>query len=118
MSTARQQIRVRWEGNESTRFDGVTQDVALKLVVPEDAVSARVGGTVRVKWGRGSRARFWKGVVVSMDVDQPLSPSPAPDTQSTVGKGKGKAKANTKTGRKRKRAPDAGDVNGKSSVYM
>ncbi len=38
------------------------------------------------------------------------------DTQSTVEQGKGKA--NTKTGRKRKRAPDAGDVDGKLSVYM
>ncbi len=104
---------MRWEGNGSTRFDGVTQDVALKLVVQEDAVSVRAGGTVRVKWGRGSQARIWKGDVVSTDVDQPLSPSPAPDTQSTVEQGKGKEKANTKTGRKRKRAPDAGDVDGK-----
>ncbi len=116
MSTPRQQIRVRWEGNGSTRFDGVTKDIALKLVVPEDAVSVRVGGRVRVKWGRGSQARIWKGVVVSTDVDQPLSPSLAPDTQSTVEQGKGKGKA--KTGRKRKRAPDAGDVDGKLSVYM
>ncbi len=88
MSTSRQQIRVRWEGNGSTRFDGVTQDIALKLVVPEDAVTIRVGGTVRVKWGRGSRARFWKGVVVSTDVDQPLSRLPTPSPPWSRGRGR------------------------------
>ncbi len=59
----RQQIPVRWEGNSLKSFDGVTQDVA------------RNGGTVRVKWGRGSWV--WTGVAVAKD---PLSPA-SPDTQ-------------------------------------
>ena len=29
-------IRLRWEGNGSVRYDGKTQDVTLKFIVPED----------------------------------------------------------------------------------
>ena len=28
-------VRLRWEGNGSTRYDGKTQDVAVRFLVPE-----------------------------------------------------------------------------------
>ena len=65
------QIRLRWEGNSSPRYDGVTQDVALKYVFREDLVNIEVGSIVRVKWGR--RSRVWKGIVV--DLLQSASPA-------------------------------------------
>ena len=59
-------IRLRWEGNGSVRYDGKTQDVALKFIVPEDR-TATAGKIVRVKWGRQSRV--WKAVVVGLEAD-------------------------------------------------
>ena len=59
-------IRLWWEGNRSVRYDGKTQDVALKFIVPEDR-NATVGKTVRVRWGRQSRV--WKAVVVGLEAD-------------------------------------------------
>ena len=55
-------IRVCWEGNGSPRYDGKTQDVAVKWVVKEDRDDMAVGKTVRVKWGRGGR--IWMAIVV------------------------------------------------------
>ena len=54
-------IRLRWEGNKSVRYDGKTQDVEARFIVPEDR-NATVGDTVCVKWGRQSR--MWKAMVV------------------------------------------------------
>ena len=42
-----QQIWLRWEGNESTLYDGVTQDVVRKYIFPEDLPGFQVGQTVR-----------------------------------------------------------------------
>ena len=57
-------IRVRWEGNGSPRYDGKTQDVAVKWVVKEDGDDLAVGKTVRVKWGRCGR--IWLAMVVDL----------------------------------------------------
>ena len=59
-------IRLRWEGNGSVRYDGETQDVALKFIVPEDR-TATAGKIERVKWGHQSRE--WKAVVVGLEAD-------------------------------------------------
>ena len=74
MNMADRQIRVRWEGSGSVRYDGKTQDVARRYVVVEDLEGVAVGNLVRVKWGR--RSRVWRGVVVDLldeDLEQPVA---------------------------------------------
>lgn len=66
-------VRLRWEGNGSTRYDGKTQDVAVKFIIPEDrSKTAVAGNTVRVKWGRQSRV--WRAVVVGQEGDGDAGP--------------------------------------------
>ena len=63
-------VRLRWEGNGSTCYDGKTQDVAVRFLVPEvgnKTTTVQVGNTVRVRWGRQSRV--WKAVVVGKEGD-------------------------------------------------
>jgi hypothetical protein len=43
------QIRLRWVGNSSSQYDGVTQAVALKYDFHDDLVSVTMGSSVRVK---------------------------------------------------------------------
>ena len=57
-------IRLRWEGNNSRKFDGVTQDLEAKHLLPADRQDAAVGKVVRVKWGRGKR--LWRAIVVDL----------------------------------------------------
>ncbi len=83
------EIRVRWEGNSSARYDGLTQDIPAKAAVPEDLATAAVGNTVRVAWGKKG-SRMWHAVVVDLlepessgsesaeEIDSPSSPPQAP----------------------------------------
>jgi len=59
--THQQQIRLKWEGNSSPHYDGVTQDVAREHMFPKDL---HIGQTVRVKWGRS--LKVWTGVVMDL----------------------------------------------------
>ncbi len=54
---------MKWEGNDSSMYDGKTQDIARKYVL-QDVDSVAVGGMIEVKWGR--RSRLWRGVVVDL----------------------------------------------------
>ena len=58
-SARKEEIRVRWEGNNSLMYDGKTQDIALKYVVEEDRANIAVGKLVKVKWGRSSQFGKW-----------------------------------------------------------
>ena len=69
-----EEIRVRWEGNNSSMYDGKTQDIALKYVVEEDHANIAVGKSVKVKWGRSSQ--IWKAVVVDTFAQSESEPSP------------------------------------------
>ena len=55
-------IYIKWCGNGSIRFDGVENEIPLKTVFLEDAVSLEVGKIVRVKWG----GKVWRGEVVRL----------------------------------------------------
>ena len=56
-------IRVRWERNGCTRYDGRTQDIPLELVVGENQErEVGVGDSVRVEWQDGGR--LWNAVVL------------------------------------------------------
>ncbi len=61
------EIRVKWQGNHSSMYDGKTQDIASKYLL-QDVDSVAVGYDVEVKWGR--RSRLWRGVVVDLLEDQ------------------------------------------------
>ena len=80
-------ICLRWEGNGSVRYDGKTQDVVLRFIVPEDR-NATAGKIVRVKWGHQSRV--WKAVVVGLEVD--LEPCKRAATSERVPEAKKKTK--------------------------
>ena len=43
------EIRVRWEDNGSSKYDGVTQDISRRFVIKENVA---VGDIVTIKWGR------------------------------------------------------------------
>ena len=79
-------IRLRWEGNGSVRYDGKTQDVASRFIVPEDR-NATAGKTVRVKWVRQSRV--WKAVVVCLEAD-PRKRAATPERVPEAKKAKGR----------------------------
>ena len=53
------EIRMRWEDNGSSKYDGITQAISRKFVIDEN-----VADIVTIKWGR--RARVWKAVVVDL----------------------------------------------------
>ena len=56
-------IRVRWERNGCTRYDGRTQDIPFELVVGENQErKVGVGDSVRVEWQDGGR--LWNAVVL------------------------------------------------------
>ena len=69
-----EEICVRWEGNNSSMYDGKTQNIALKYVAEEDRVNTAVGKSVKVKWGWSSR--IWKAVVVDTFAQNESEPSP------------------------------------------
>ncbi len=61
-------VQVRWHGNNSTRYDGRIQDLAVRFVVEEDRIGMAVGYIVRVNCGK--QARTWTAVVVDMLDDE------------------------------------------------
>ena len=46
-----EEIHVRLEGNNSSMYDGKTQDIGQKYVVEEDHANIAVGKSVKVKLG-------------------------------------------------------------------
>ena len=85
-------IRLRWERNRSVRYDGKTQDVTLKFIVPKDK-NATAGKTVHVRWGRQSRV--WKAVVVGLEADlesrkRAATPELVPEAKKQQQKTKGR----------------------------
>ena len=79
MAAKEQMVRVRWEGNNSRKYDGRVQDIAVKFVEEEDMNGLTVGAVVRVRWGR--QMRRWRAVVVDL-----LRGEPSPDMTDTAGK--------------------------------
>ena len=69
-----EEICVRWEGNNSSMYDGKTQNIALKYVAEEDRVNIAVGKSVKVKWGWSSQ--ICKAVVVDTFAQNESEPSP------------------------------------------
>ena len=61
-------IRLRWEGNQSAKYDGVVQDIDEKYLLPADRQSVSVGKVVRVRWGRSKR--LWRAIVVDLLEDE------------------------------------------------
>ncbi len=72
-------VRVRWEGNGSTRSDGRVQDIARRFVLAEDVDGMAVGSAITVKWGR----RRWKAVVVDLLQEKPKEATDSDDEQAT-----------------------------------
>ncbi len=89
-------VRVRWDGNSSTCYDGRVQDIPRQCVVDEDLNEMAAGSTARFKWGKN--ARTWRAVVILVDADaDAYEAEPAPSVVATTteterGKGKGKNK--------------------------
>ena len=54
-------IRVRWEGNNSRRYDGSVQDIESKYVV---SGTVDVGGCSLVKMGKSKK--LWNAVVIDL----------------------------------------------------
>ena len=79
MAAEEQMVRVRWEGNNSRKYDGRVQDIAVKFVEKEDMDGLAVGALVRVRWGR--QMRTWRAVVVDL-----LHGEPHPATADTAKK--------------------------------
>ena len=48
MAAKEQMVWVRWEGNNSRKYDGRAQDIAVKFVEEEDMNRLTVGAVVRV----------------------------------------------------------------------
>ena len=71
------------------QYDGKTQDVALRFIVPEDR-NATAGKIVRVKWGRQSRV--WKAVAVGLEAE--LEPRKRAATSERVPEAKKNKKYN------------------------
>ena len=76
-----------WEGNGSVQYNGKTQDVTLRFIVPEDR-NATAGKIVRAKWG--CQSRVWKAVVVGLEAN--LEPCKRAATSERVSEAKNKNK--------------------------
>ena len=80
MAAKQQMVRVRWEGNNSRKYNGRVQDITVKFVEEEEDVNRlTVGAVVRVQWGR--QMRRWRAVVVDL-----LRGESSPDMADTAGK--------------------------------
>ena len=79
MAAKEQMVRVRWEGNNSRKYDGRVQDIAVKFVEEEDMNRLTAGAVVRVRWGR--QMRRWRAVVVDL-----LRGESSQDMADTAGK--------------------------------
>ena len=79
MAAKEQMVRVRWEGNNSRKYDGRVQDIAVKFVEEEDMNGLTVGAVVTVR--RERQMRRWRVVVVDL-----LHGEPSPDMADTAGK--------------------------------
>ena len=66
-------ITVRWEGNDSARYDRVVQQIATRHVFAEDMANTEVGETVRIKWGGAT----WTAVVIQLPDDTEERPAKA-----------------------------------------
>ena len=77
-------IRIRWQGNNSSRYDDTIQDVPFKHISKDDLPSLVVGGIVHVQMGRAKRK--WTGIVVDMlndeDIAEQLVSSNSDDEES------------------------------------
>ena len=73
------QIRVRWEGNGSSRYDGRVQDVEVRFVEKEDTATLEEGSTVCVCLKKG--ARTWTAVVVNLS---PAQTALSPDREAAT----------------------------------
>jgi len=80
-------ITVRWEGNDSARYDGVVQQIATRHVFTEDMANTEVGKTVRIKWGGAT----WMAVVIQLPDDMKEHPAKAATMLSADGTDKNPA---------------------------
>ncbi len=57
-------VRVKWGGNDSSRYDGKTQDIERRFILSEYLDGMAVGSTIKLRWGKQSR--IWTAVVVDL----------------------------------------------------
>ena len=62
------QVRVRWFGNKSSKYDGRVEDVDFDDIVEEDQEGLCVGKSIRIPWGRDRR--LWTGEVLAV-IEEP-----------------------------------------------
>ena len=77
-------IRIRWQGNNSSKYDDTIQDVPFKHISEDDIPSLAVGEVVHMQMGRAKRK--WAGIVVDMlndeDIAEQLVSSDSDDEES------------------------------------
>lgn len=80
-------MTVRWEGNDSPRYDGVVQQIATRHILAEDMANTEVGKTVCIKWGGAT----WTAVVIQLPDDTEERPAKATTKHSADGTDKNPA---------------------------